>query len=354
MCFLYRVFRLKNENIFQRPAHWLLWLGCTLCSLGVSRPITNVQMVAELVKPSQPIWELWINGQGARSLQRSAFVIPGEKVELSVSKLKDGSSVSVQTEQGKVEEVESLHWHWQPPENIGIYRLTVTSDKEKVEVNAFVMVPFERLQRGKINGYRIGRYPRNSPYDLPKGFIEVTEENQDAFVSAHFRVKNFLCKQPSRYPKYLVLNERLVAKLEAILESARERGYSWETFRILSAFRTPFYNQRLGKKFSRHQWGDAVDLMVDQAPEDGRMDDLNGDGKSDVRDSLFLRDLVDELERDGESKFPVGGIGVYTRTRRHGSFVHVDARGNAARWGIKKAFTRRESKRKKLRSKAKL
>jgi uncharacterized protein YcbK (DUF882 family) len=36
-----------------------------------------------------------------------------------------------------------------------------------------------------------------------------------------------------------------------------------------------------------------------------------------------------------ERKFPelIGGIGIYKATSAHGPFVHIDVRGNRARWG---------------------
>ena len=44
----------------------------------------------------------------------------------------------------------------------------------------------------------------------------MTKDNEDTQVSPHFRVKQFLTKQKSDYPKYLVLDERLIFVLEAI------------------------------------------------------------------------------------------------------------------------------------------
>jgi len=57
-------------------------------------------------------------------------------------------------------------------------------------------------------------------------------------VSQHFRLKQFLCKQSGGYPKYVVLNEELLQKLEHLLELTKRRGYHAATFYIMSGYRT--------------------------------------------------------------------------------------------------------------------
>jgi hypothetical protein len=77
-------------------------------------------------------------------------------------------------------------------------------------------------------------------------------------------------------------------------------------------------------------YGDAIDFYIDN-DRDGRMDDLNGDGRVDLAD---LRIVVQAAERV-ERRFPelVGGIGVYPPRRgAHSGFIHIDARGTRARW----------------------
>ena len=104
----------------------------------------------------------------------------------------------------------------------------------------------------------------------------------------------------------------------------------------MSGFRTPEYNakgvgRRGGRaKDSRHQYGDAADVFVDN-DGDGRMDDLNHDGRVDTRD---VRIIIGAVERV-EARHPdlVGGAGLYRATRSHGPFAHVDVRGTRARWG---------------------
>ena len=76
-------------------------------------------------------------------------------------------------------------------------------------------------------------------------------------------------------------------------------------------------------------YGDASDIFIDNNG-DGRMDDLNHDGRVDLRDARVIEAAVDRVEREHPAL--VGGCGVYAATRAHGPFVHIDTRGYRARW----------------------
>lgn len=201
------------------------------------------------------------------------------------------------------------------------------------------MIPYTQLKGGYLNGYRIGNYPsiplKQLPiYKPPRGFIEVTKENEDTPVSPHFKIKQFLCKQSGPYPKYIVVRERLILKLELILEKANERGYPCNSFNILSGYRTPFYNKAIGNvKYSRHLWGGAADIFIDENPKDNMMDDLNHDGKTDYHDADVLYDIIDDMYGKPFYKLFIGGLGRYRKTPSHGPYVHVDTRGFRTRWG---------------------
>jgi uncharacterized protein YcbK (DUF882 family) len=204
------------------------------------------------------------------------------------------------------------------------------------------MLPFSAKQSGRIGSYRIGNWPHekrastSSEYANPNGFIEVTAENESTFVSDHFRLSDFLTHdQQDTWPKYLVLNERLVDKLELVIEDLNAHGVHVEHLAVMSGFRTPEYNrQGVGEggraRDSRHQYGDAADVYVDNNGS-GRMDDLNHDGRVDYRDAKVIRDAVDRVEAAHPEL--VGGVGVYRGNSVHGPFAHVDARGVRARWG---------------------
>ena len=204
------------------------------------------------------------------------------------------------------------------------------------------MRDFAEKLGGKIGEYRMGFWPGerrkalSTVYANPEGFIEVTPENVDTYVSEHFRLRDFLTHdQQGVWPKYLVLRAPLVDKLELVISQLEARGTPVRRMSVMSGFRTPQYNARGGERsgrsrISRHMYGDAADVFVDN-DGDGRMDDLNRDGRIDHRDAKVILEAVEQVERmHGDL---VGGVGVYRATRAHGPFAHVDVRGSRARWG---------------------
>ena len=220
----------------------------------------------------------------------------------------------------------------------GVY---ATADSASGRPFSFItLVPFNARERGRLGAYRIGTWPgersRSFASKAPEGFIEVTAENQDTQLSDNFRLRDFLTHdQQSIWPKYLVVREPLVDKLELVIDDLRMRGVAVRRLVVMSGFRTPQYNVRgVGRggraQDSRHQYGDAADVFVD-SDDDGRMDDLNGDGRVDTRDAKFLLESVESVERRHPDL--VGGAGLYRATSAHGPFVHVDVRGSRARWG---------------------
>ncbi len=217
-------------------------------------------------------------------------------------------------------------------------------DSSALRSFAFIpMLPFKDKLAGRIGTYRIGYWPserrrlRGPSTPNPTGFIQVTAENQDTQVSEHFRLRDFLTHdQHAVWPKYLVLREELIDKLELVIEDLKANGIHVERMTIMSGFRTPQYNAKgVGKKGgrakdSRHQFGDAADVFVDN-DGNGHMDDLNGDGRIDARDAAVIMASVDRIELQHPEL--TGGVGLYRSTRSHGPFAHIDVRGSRARWG---------------------
>jgi len=227
-------------------------------------------------------------------------------------------------------------WIWRAPKTPGLNTVVTRSltSGDSTTLNCFVMVPSDNVHRGILNGYRIGAYPapRDESYAKPTGFLEVTPALEDAMVSPHFRVRDFLCRQAADYPKYAVIRERLVLKLEYILTALHDAGHTSARIVVKNGYRTPFYNARTGNVvFSRHVWGDAADIYVD-GDEDGLMDDLNGDGRCNLRDARVLYNTIDALDADSVCAGFRGGLGLYGGPGFRTPFVHVDARGEVTRW----------------------
>lgn len=224
----------------------------------------------------------------------------------------------------------------------GLYPMEITNaaSGERALVNVFVMTPAARIdQRGYLNGYRVGSYPSQplrglEIYRPPPGFVELTADNADTRLSPNFRLGQFVSKQShGDGPRYVVLRANLLLKLENILATLNLAGRPTSGLVIMSGFRTPFYNQAIGNvPYSRHVWGGAADIYIDEAPADGRMDDLNGDGKVDRNDARWLADFVNDMSRRGDFGPRIGGLGVYGSNAAHGPFIHVDVRGSLARW----------------------
>ena len=267
-------------------------------------------------------------------------MLPGQTEEIRVLGT-NGQTVEIEASGGELIALGKGHWRFRAPETPGLHPVSIRpSGHAPMTLNVVTKVPTEAKQNGSLNGYRIGQYPeqplRGNPIYLPpSGKIEITPEMMDVRVSPHFTLGQFLCKQqPDHWPKYMVLREGLIAKLEVILAEVNARGIRTDTFAILSGHRTPWYNNAIGNSlFSRHVWGGAADIFID-TNGDGRMDDLNGDGKVDARDAQILVDIIEALYRDGELEDRPGGLGLYGPRPHRGPFVHVDARGHEARWAF--------------------
>jgi uncharacterized protein YcbK (DUF882 family) len=217
----------------------------------------------------------------------------------------------------------------------------ITGASKLGRFSLITMKSFTEKVAGSVGDYRVGFWPeekgrlRSDAYENPEGFIEVTRENQDMRVSEHFQLRDFLTHdQEGVWPKYLVLREPLLDKLELVIQDLERHGIRATGMKVLSGFRTPDYNLALGDESgrardSRHQFGDAADVIID-SNGDGRMDDLNGDGRVNFADVRIVLAAVERVERE----YPdlVGGVGLYHSSGPHGPFAHIDVRGSRARW----------------------
>lgn len=262
---------------------------------------------------------------------------PGERVQLGLA-----TGLQVSLESAVIGSANESGWLLEAPLEPGLYVLQVAGHgSQAMTINLLVTVPASEIEEGWLNGYRMGPPPPGHPrfpglYQPPQGFIEVTEDLLELPLTPHFRLRQFLCKQVSGYPKYLALDESLLVLLEGLLGAVRDRGYAVDTFGVISGYRTPWYNRRIGNVAnSRHVYGDAMDFYVD-ADGDGLMDDLNRDGKRNRADVDLLATIAEEYMAAQDSASLRGGVGRYGKTARHGGFVHVDTRGFTARWGLRK------------------
>ena len=306
-------------------------LACAVVVLSATRLAADEDPTAHAVILDGVVWTTEI---------ASAPVMPGESIVVEV---RDSAARPwvLAAPHGDPVRVAPRKWKWRAPHQPGIVEAhlsTAGEDKASTELKLLVMVPASRVNSiGRLNGYRIGAYPSkplkgNPLYLPPRGFVEVTDENEDEQLSPRFRLGQFSSKQSKEFPKYVVIEPKLIVRLERL--SARLDALDLPSkLHVMSGYRTPFYNQVLGNvQYSLHQWGVAADVFVDE-DADGMMDDLNRDKRIDRDDATTLFKVAEALDRkDARGESFAGGLGIYGSTAAHGPFVHVDVRGRQARW----------------------
>jgi hypothetical protein len=299
---------------------------------------------------------LWVTGLGADfavfrapSHIMSCFALPGETVAFDLATY----AGTPRSRLGLFEVESDVPWHLDEetgflltaPETAGIYsavfREPVESDTPRSEpyrVHLVVMHPTSEVRGGLLRGYPVGAFPTDRAgerwrFQQPRGFVEITEENMHTLLSDHFTLADLDCKLDVPYPHYAAIQTSLLIKLEGLSYKLLERGLPGDHVKIMSGFRTPDYNRIIGNRttYSRHIAGDAADIFVDKDGDD-RMDDLNGDGRINRRDSRFLLAIVDGMDQSSDYGPLVGGASAYRANHDHGPFVHIDTRGYPARW----------------------
>ena len=226
------------------------------------------------------------------------------------------------------------------PAGEGFGYATVRTSRQELTLTLMNLVPHSEVRNGELRGYKIGRYQAQplkgmASYEMPKGFIHMTASNADAWVSDHYRLRDFQCKLDGA-SKFLIVRPEALIKLEVLQDQlAREENLQFSKFTIMSGYRTPYYNSRIGNEtsYSRHLYGDAMDIYIDRNG-DNNMDDINRDGRVDVQDAVFLLRAAEKIDKSSEWSWLQGGGGVYKANSAHGPYVHVDTRGYVARWGI--------------------
>jgi uncharacterized protein YcbK (DUF882 family) len=304
-------------------------------SIASALTATDAPSTAYLTDAAVRLVDSW---RGSSGRLRARVEQPGDT--LASDTLPAGAALTFST--GAV--VESTTATPVAPSATGVWRTAVRVGsllKPITDLSVITLTPFSKKRRGRIGLYYLGSWPTEGNrvvrkgYVTPNGFIEVTPENQHTPVSDHFELRDFLTHdQANVWPKYLVLDLRLVDKLELVLADLESRGHDVSGVTVMSGFRTPQYNTGGGDPrgradLSRHMYGDAADIFID-SDGNGRMDDLNRDGRITMRDSEIIQKAVDRIERTQPEL--IGGAGVYPGTSGHGPFIHIDVRGYRARW----------------------
>jgi hypothetical protein len=266
----------------------------------------------------------------------SALVLPGHDLQIEVL---GSTQVKASAHDGKIQQTVDHAFTYTAPLSLGAHPIEFVDSAtgEQATLQVIVLQPFDH-RSVSLNGFRFGSYQKKSmrglaTYELPEGFIEVRPENMKLKLSPHFALNQFLVKQPGGFPKYVLVRERLLLKLEQALEAVHDAGIHVSSFHLMSGFRTPWYNANIGNEtiYSRHVYGDAADIWVD-ADGDGAMDDLNHDGRLTKDDAKALTEIIAKRKPRKWDRQYIGGQGLYNPTHAHGPFVHLDARGFKARW----------------------
>jgi hypothetical protein len=191
-----------------------------------------------------------------------------------------------------------------------------------------VIVPFSQKVAGNLNGYRIGTYISErmgrGTHERPEGFVQVRREDLDLPVTRHLKLADFVThdEQADVWPKYVVLNPRLLDKLELVFADLGGSVRPDLDVNVHSGFRSPSHNARVPRAASdsRHQYGDAADVTVD----------ADGDGRITMTDELLVMLAVERVE----DRHPdlAGGLGMYVSRRYSTPYLHIDARGKKTRW----------------------
>ncbi len=219
---------------------------------------------------------------------------------------------------------------------------------------------------GLVDGYDIGRYPdpldprlqlsaswptrHPDRYQPPTLFYRVDLGTRDLLIAPHQTLGIHAIDYPwysMGLPQYIALDLNLVRKIEDLAEMMKADGFRITRFKSIYGYRSPRFNLgkiedqpgiNLKEPFSMHQYGRAIDLIIDE-DGDENLDDLNGDGRLDYHDAIVMLHYANALDRryrDAGQADMVGGAGLYfvndfaERNRylgRNSAYVHIDTRG---------------------------
>lgn len=278
--------------------------------------------------PSGSCFAISVNGA---SLSNSLFVFtadPGETVTLSCADSLSWSIPSLNVQGTGTEFSVTL------PRAHGIYTVTGSDSLSVQQWSILVPLGSGQVRTATVNSFLLGFYGDGNTRDhLPDGgFIELWSDDYNTRISTHLTFADLLCHTEGEWPQYMVLDTRLVYKLEQVLEEVAVCYPEARVIHCISGFRTPAYNEAIGNEtgFSLHLYGAAADIWIESWPANNLIDDLDRNKRIDVFDGEVIVQASRTLEAAGE--VAVGGASAYRWIPAHGPFVHIDTRGSAAVW----------------------
>ena len=330
---LYSIFLAPPEDLEARPPVARITSELVRSPLGRDAPTPAAFLTEGMVRAFASDFER--EAGMASGAVRVKVLRPGET--LDVPGVPQGAEVELSQGGERVAADEAPH-------NPGIWNVVLKmadAIRPAGTVSVITLVPLSSKKSGRIGTYRIGSWPYEQGgapkaiYEPPPGLVMVTRENMNLYVSEHVQLRDFLTKgQEGVWPKYVAMQPRELDKVELTIQELKRAGHPVKDIFVVSGFRTPSYNESGGDPsgraaLSRHMYGDAMDIAVDN-DGDGRMDDLNGDGRVTVADARVIGEAAERVEQAHPEL--VGGIGIYAPTGAHSGFVHIDTQGYRARW----------------------
>lgn len=220
--------------------------------------------------------------------------------------------------------------YWKVQDKIMEYQYDWRHENKEVHTKAEIDLILEGLKKLKFSDLDADylKYTRSDEAKYKKliknlTFYEISIDDLNKRIVGRFRLKNFMCKD-NYYKDYVVnkegalvciFNPKIFYKTLELMDELEKKGHNKNGFEIVNGHRHPHYNARVGgASMSRHIKGEAVDIVVR---------DIDNDGKVSKQDKDIILDILETKIIKDE-----GGIGLYPGTES----VHYDVRGVRARW----------------------
>jgi hypothetical protein len=202
----------------------------------------------------------------------------------------------------------------------------VVNSKQDIDsiLQSIPQQPFQNLEDSyKVSsGYEGAKYRK---LVNGKKFYLLKQEDFFKKIVGHHRVIDFICKdkhyraclydKDKTYP--WLMDKSLLYALLDLKTELKKVDCNPDGFVIRSGHRHPKRNEWVGgASMSRHMYGEALDL---------RIQDINNDGKYSDEDKQIVLNILDKKVIGNK-----GGVGLYPGTRA----VHMDVRGRRARWDL--------------------